>query len=908
MNRKQNLPYNNNNNIKGVNTSHLLSDQYNPFFMANPYNNSNNEKTDFNKVFDTKKPPMIVTTDFSNKSEVIHQNMNPVSILRDKIYEYNIVIDSRDRDVNVYPNPFDFKVSIDPFKIGSNSTFQYDSSGNIVIDPITKEPVLEKSVMISAPGPIIKPQIRKVKYVQFVLAKLPKSYTMRLNNILENNTINSDLLVLDNDRFLMLDVKELRNPEKYSTNDSLTNSFAILSDNEVSNKFHYTSYGCTEPIVFKNPLSKLDMLTVKIRDSEGKLLEYPFLKNCRCCSKKTCINTCCDKTICKDKSNDIDNKNTNEVKKVPVVYTNSITLNHNIQFPFINRYTNGSFVDNSDYPNGSIDWKISGGVLQPIVQTLDLQFIGAVDPNNKNKLEGELTVIISPDTYTFDCVIKFTKNEFEVYIDGSTVNNIPTRLTVKGFWDSKTLRIVCNLYGIIFGSYINVPLNVDLMNLLDVPIILFITQNQIVGSIESDISIKSLLFNSLLQITSTTASTFINKFKSKLEICFDKTKNKSQPDTCINVEGSVDIEKKIMTFNLCGMLQDSKINGSGSLTITQDTKVAGTVTIIKDTPNNIFSSLITGSITDNSICGTLSGFYNNISYSWDFCLAYESELDSFQLSINGEFDSESFLISTSLGMNIGCAKNEICPQGFIGGNILVADTIFTLQGDYHQLNYLPNKFMNSFIISLFNQDSQDYVLDVSGIINQTITINSSMTNITTTGDMNGNLIAPGGIIIPFEAVLSSEIDLEKNNFVIVVNGPNISLIITGSLIGNFLMSGGSGLTTIDGTIAGVILDQFSNIISNVVGTVTGVITGNNFIITINNTDDNTQFTVSFNTNASLKQKKELDQKCKDSHNKNKSCCDCCISCLDPRLQTLLILKVGVMEPDIDLNPMVLGKL
>jgi len=232
--------------------------------------------------------PTMYSTDFKRHIPLIHENIPIDNVLRSKVKEFTMVIDSTDRDIVQYPNPFYYRVTIGPQVQQKITEFVRDEYGYVLKDPITNQPITN-SFVVQTPGPIIKEKIVWIKYIRLVNAVLPRANSFSICNETQSN-------VLDEDSSTQIQIKELTgqiSPYKYSTNDNLTDCFAILFDNYIMNKHFYMSMHDGTGIIYDESLSSLNYLSVSIRNSNGKQLEYPFLKNCKCCNSN-CNNNCCD--------------------------------------------------------------------------------------------------------------------------------------------------------------------------------------------------------------------------------------------------------------------------------------------------------------------------------------------------------------------------------------------------------------------------------------------------------------------------------------------------------------------------------------------------------------------------------------------------------------------------------------
>lgn len=250
--------------------------QYNPITTNNSsFLNNNTATGSYNQAYLADQQAMIEKINYVNKGNLIHNNIGDTT-LDEFIEEYRIHIDSLDRDIKEYPDPFKFTVK-----------FNTDGKKRI-----------HDTLFDAAPGPLINKQFRNVKYV-----KLENIIFPRYNKIIEKDgeyVCDTESSLLD-DRFISLVIKELQHQKVLSTLESSTrrdskgNSvkaevpYALIIPDKV-NKKYFTGLPYYGSSVYKNSdHNNLDQLTIDIRDScnvpvrfEG-LYDYEDL-----CDKKEC--------------------------------------------------------------------------------------------------------------------------------------------------------------------------------------------------------------------------------------------------------------------------------------------------------------------------------------------------------------------------------------------------------------------------------------------------------------------------------------------------------------------------------------------------------------------------------------------------------------------------------------------
>jgi hypothetical protein len=289
-----------------ANSTMFLSGRYNvnpndgQQYFANPHNPYVGSHT-FSINHDVGRPlserNMINATDFTNKLELLHNNIPTVPHLIHP-QQFTIIIDSIDRDVDLYPNPFNYRVIIGPQIQQRIKEYMRDPSGNIMRDRITKKILINEKV-IGTSGPFIKDPLIWIKNIRLDHAVFPRSYTFDLldetknsplSNILDHKTL---IPLLEGDRCIQVHIPELEKPCKYSTNDGLSESFAVLIDHYNINPYFFISTNRCRGSVYLEALDKLNTMSISIRDSGGEQLKYNYLKSCKCCSSNMCYNVCC---------------------------------------------------------------------------------------------------------------------------------------------------------------------------------------------------------------------------------------------------------------------------------------------------------------------------------------------------------------------------------------------------------------------------------------------------------------------------------------------------------------------------------------------------------------------------------------------------------------------------------------
>lgn len=208
-----------------------------------------NQQYNFNKSFVPNRS-VIGPMDYTNKNNTLHNNLEPI-ILDEHIVEYRLYIDSLDRDINVYPDPFSFKVTFNPTS--------------------------------TTPNPVIGRNFRNVKFIKLENIILPKYIHNKTDE--DGNVVIDKSYSLFAERFVYMHIKELNNDRAYTTFDNhlrtcdnncatykLPKPFSVI----IPDKFlidHYSGVPCYGTYIFKDStLGNIDSLTIEFFDSCGKKL------------------------------------------------------------------------------------------------------------------------------------------------------------------------------------------------------------------------------------------------------------------------------------------------------------------------------------------------------------------------------------------------------------------------------------------------------------------------------------------------------------------------------------------------------------------------------------------------------------------------------------------------------------
>lgn len=217
-----------------------------------PNSNTNNRDfslNNFDKVF-APSVPLIDPINFTNQNNMIYNNLAD-QMLIENVIEYRINIDSYDRNIVKYPNPFHFVIKFD------NGDYD-DAKINFPLD--------------------------NVQFLRLETIILPNKIFVECPCNKKCSCGKIHTKILQEDRFLILEIQELETNQRmtYSTSDNRSNfpsgAYCILTPD--SRMIHYFSANCYNgsKMYKKNNLTRIKQFTIKIYDSYGVPL-IPIAEN-----------------------------------------------------------------------------------------------------------------------------------------------------------------------------------------------------------------------------------------------------------------------------------------------------------------------------------------------------------------------------------------------------------------------------------------------------------------------------------------------------------------------------------------------------------------------------------------------------------------------------------------------------
>ena len=238
--------------------------------------NNHPSMSNFNSAFN-RHDPMIEPLDYGNKNDMLHNNVGGM-VLDEHVVEYRINIDSLDRNIKVYPNPFCFTVKFNPPSSGIVRTEVLKNGVSTAVNDFFEGP----------PKPHIHKEFRNVKYIKLDSIVLPQ-----YSNIVETSTgieFDKDSLLID-DRYVALVIDELESNRILCTSDGSLREdpdtgkvvsppcpFALIFPDKLLGRNYYTGTPYYGSIIYKNSLlGNISSLTIQLTDSCGVPLKFDGL-------------------------------------------------------------------------------------------------------------------------------------------------------------------------------------------------------------------------------------------------------------------------------------------------------------------------------------------------------------------------------------------------------------------------------------------------------------------------------------------------------------------------------------------------------------------------------------------------------------------------------------------------------
>jgi hypothetical protein len=309
----------------------------------NNNNNNNNIVSSYNNFDNTNRisTPYLTNNEF-NKPNLIYNNISD-KISVDILVEYIIMIESIDRDIEKFPNPFKYKIYFNPVA-QTKDAYIYKTFENVKYIKLEtailprKYSYLRKDITSNTDdySTIINTNwkrndnfsfntvnytiiedyiIDKIRYIKYGITKplpelIDKVYELQYKlqydsstNIILQYDINKNIFItlyefqlinlsLEDEKFLLLNIDEIKDVNDMATNTEVSNAFSILFPDYVNGDCFYTNTQGVDKIYRFSQLGSIKSLTINILDNEGKdfnTQSYKMFTDSHISKNKKCI-------------------------------------------------------------------------------------------------------------------------------------------------------------------------------------------------------------------------------------------------------------------------------------------------------------------------------------------------------------------------------------------------------------------------------------------------------------------------------------------------------------------------------------------------------------------------------------------------------------------------------------------
>lgn len=225
----------------------------------------------FKKAF-LPNEPLIERQNFRNQNNIIHNNVHN-DIQSEFIVDYTLDIDSKDREISAYPDPFKYNVVFAPVPVGVERKQEW-------IDPKNKSlgQRVVSTIYNGPPPPYITKSMKNIKYIRVDSVILPKYYGIQYDVGLDEWILDQSK-DLSKDRYVVMKIKNLESKFNLSTNTVVeSNGIKLIPDNiMLGSNFFYAVPGNAHNYIKTYNMSllgNLDRLYIEFYDSTGNLLKF----------------------------------------------------------------------------------------------------------------------------------------------------------------------------------------------------------------------------------------------------------------------------------------------------------------------------------------------------------------------------------------------------------------------------------------------------------------------------------------------------------------------------------------------------------------------------------------------------------------------------------------------------------
>ena len=139
------------------------------------------------------------------------------------------------------------------------------------VDPTNKSlgKTIKKTVISGLSGPCINRSFKNVKFIRLDQIMIP-----RYCRVVKLNTgafALDQAFMINSDRYIILNIKELQNMNNCGTNTLIENGYFLPTD-RVINEFFFSGYSPLNKVYNDNLLGNIDKLTIKFFTSDGEQL------------------------------------------------------------------------------------------------------------------------------------------------------------------------------------------------------------------------------------------------------------------------------------------------------------------------------------------------------------------------------------------------------------------------------------------------------------------------------------------------------------------------------------------------------------------------------------------------------------------------------------------------------------
>ena len=202
--------------------------------------------------------PILMNQDMTYKHNTLYDNMN-ANLLSETLMEYRLNMDSYDRNIEIYPDPFKYVVSFAPVLNSTNpllDDYVLDDQEMLLYNANPQLLASQNEKLKRSYNPFITREFKNVKFIRIDNLVMPRFHTVVINHewkytkrckgnfIKDDFERLSDIIlspqryipdveacgVLFTDRFIMLKIEELNDGRNLATNSINSQAFTIFPD------------------------------------------------------------------------------------------------------------------------------------------------------------------------------------------------------------------------------------------------------------------------------------------------------------------------------------------------------------------------------------------------------------------------------------------------------------------------------------------------------------------------------------------------------------------------------------------------------------------------------------------------------------------------------------------------------